>query len=89
MSAVEYAERCVPLGLDELFARMTQLAADIGLIPLGTKELEFNISNDRILSIEYWSETPRTDANHTEVPIPERHQSMFDRLGDEFMELVR
>ena len=70
-------------------ARLQRTAEELGIIPAGLKELEFNVTPTRILTAEYWSGFPRTEANHTVVAIPDVHQSTFDDFAVEFQELLK
>ena len=74
----------MPPGHGEWIRRVQRTAEDLGLVPVGLEEIEFNLVADasgyrcQILSIEYWSSLPRTNANHTEVLIPDEHQNAFN-----------
>ena len=77
----------VPPGHGAWLARLQRTAEELGIITYGLKEFEFNVTPTSILSVEYWSGLPRTEANHTVVAIPEAHQSTFDQFAVEFQEL--
>ena len=74
----------MPPGQGAWLARLQRTAEELGIIPAGLRELEFNVTPTRILSAEYWSGLPRTEANHTVVVIPKAHQSTFDDFAVEF-----
>lgn len=77
----------VPVPSVSSFSRAILAAEEFRIVPPGPTEIEFNVSacptRPRFLSIEYWSSLPRTDENHTEVRIPEKHQHMFDKFAAE------
>ena len=76
-----------PPGQGAWIARVQRAAEELGIIPAGLFEIEFNATPTRILSIEYWTGVPRTQANHTDVIIPDEHQHVFDNFAAEFANL--
>ena len=77
-----------PSGHGGWLKRVQGTAEDLGIIPVGLEEFEFNVAPDRIVSIEFWSGWPRTPGNHTEVPIPARHQPVFANFAKEFSRMI-
>ena len=77
----------MPAGQGALIGRVQRTAEDLGVIPAGLYEIEFTATPTRMLNIEYWSGLPRTQANHTEVVIPDEHQHVFDTFAAEFAHL--
>ena len=87
-----FREGCVELSpppeLRDLLARVKRTAEDFNLVPVGLSEFEVNSTPTRVLSVEYWTGARRTEAFHTEVPIPEELQHVFAPYATELANLL-
>ena len=87
-----FREGCVELSpppeLRDLLARVKRTAEEIRLVPPGLSEFEINSTPACVLSVEYWTDVPRTGANHTEVPIPAELQHVFAPFAVEIANLL-
>ena len=77
-----------PPELRDLLARVKRTAEDFNLVPVGLSEFEVNSTPTRVLSVEYWTGARRTEAFHTEVPIPEELQHVFAPYATELANLL-
>jgi len=63
-----------------LFAAMTRIARALGILPLTTRECEFNVTSEgTVRSVEFWPTVERLESDR--LPIARQNAHLFNSLG--------